>query len=228
MTRLILCRGIGEPLHTGLLSRLPGLLAADHIDLPWTAQYGPVGREGPAGESFERSLAAGTRLLRAELDRGPAIVVGYSGGAALAGNLAKTGHRNLVAVGLVADPLDPGTARTHGIAGRRPITGPPVHRLRNLDDVICSCPADSPLRAIADTSAAFSLADPAAWGRDVLARLAARQVASILVQPAVYQRAYLDACRYLGVNPAAPWQQGRCAHTAYDLDPLADRLRPHL
>lgn len=185
MTRLICVPGIGESapgdqLHT-LRRHLPDW---DHTVIRWSASYGPVNdRFDIFGQSFEASLADGMARLRAGLDRGPAMVVGYSGGAAVAGHVAARGHRNLRTVGLVADPFAPGNPLIHGIAGRRPIAGVPARWVSHRDDVICCCPTDSPLRTIADASAAMSLGDPVGWGRDVEARLRSGRMAALFRRP---------------------------------------------
>ncbi|MCQ4119863.1 hypothetical protein [Rhodococcus tibetensis] len=56
-----------------------------------------------------------------------------------------------------------------GIAGW--VGGLPVWHMSDPADVITNCPANSPLRTIADQSAAFALGDLSAWGWDLIDRL---------------------------------------------------------
>ena len=75
-------RALEDNLLTGMARMIPD---AEVVNLPWSATYGPVNQQGdPLGESFDKALEYGRVLLRAALDLGPAVVVGYSGGAALA------------------------------------------------------------------------------------------------------------------------------------------------
>lgn len=178
--KIISVRGIGEPLFSPIigsvvrhLNRITGEQQRV-TSLPWKAEYGPV--PNPLGSSFKDSLESGKRLLLQELEKEPALVIGYSGGAKLAGDVAVSKPKNMVALGLIADPAMPmGVVRTRtrawGITGQRPIDGVPVMWKADPKDGICSCPPNSPLRTLADQSQAFSLADPAGWSNDVFQRL---------------------------------------------------------
>jgi pimeloyl-ACP methyl ester carboxylesterase len=211
MTVVIACRGISEQLKDNMLSRLVAGLPADwtRIELPWAASYGPANpTHNPMGVSFDRALADGYVMLQKAIEAHPlddVVLVGYSGGAALIGNLlAKWTFPNVKAVVLVADPFAPG-GRIHGIAGNRVIPGYNVLWVSNPEDVICSCPEGSPLRAIADLSAAFALGDPAAWTVDIIDRLrtdrwqeATRQWWNPFGILGRYVEAINDAAGYLG------------------------------
>lgn len=162
-------RGIGEPLRGNLLDALPLPAGATVIEVPWSASYGPV--PDPFGVSYADSLAAGMALgerrVRDTLIEEPfarIVLVGYSGGAALAGNLArKLGAAMVDAAVLVADPNDPGTANVFGIAGRRDTGDVPAWWVRGPNDAICSCPRYNPLRIIARVTPYVAL-DARAWG----------------------------------------------------------------
>ncbi|QGH75844.1 lysin B [Gordonia phage Syleon] len=170
--RIILCRGIGEPASSPMLRTVTTEIlklgyVPEVVNLPWKAQYGPV--PDPLGDDFHDALAHGKELLRRELDKGPAVVLGYSGGAQLAGDfVVDIGHHNLIALGLVADPGQPkgatGNYSRWGITGARIPFGTPTAWIADPNDGIPLCPANSPLRTLADQSEKFSLIDPVAWG----------------------------------------------------------------
>ena len=176
--RLITCRGIGESLNSdiNMLAPVRKFFSSQFevVDLPWKAVYGPVGGSNGdiTGDSFKHNMLAGQTLLRAELDKGPAIVAGYSGGAAVAGNVAASGHENLVAVGLVADPYMPdlGSGK-YGVAGARPIPPGKVFWEADPADIICQCPSYSPVREFADLTTAMAFSDPIYYGQDLLDKL---------------------------------------------------------
>lgn len=183
-------RGIGEPLAGATMcSTLADLLTFEHrvIPVPWDATYGPVGGN-PQGKSYERAVTEGAALTLGMIDADPypVVLLGYSGGAAVAGEAARQiadgQHPGLDvrAVGLVADPQmprsigarEPGGALAFGVAGSRDIGDAVSPRWAWAPpDPICCTPELSPLRTIADQSAALSLADPVAWGRDLVDRL---------------------------------------------------------
>lgn len=222
--RVITVRGIGEPLSPipNLLDDFVRLLPVQRFDLPWSAVYGPVGGD-VMGESFRSAIEAGERMLVAEIRKEPCIVVGYSGGAELAGNVANYfwEHPNLVHVFLVSDPSAPPSRGRSGIrydAERRSAAeaSRKVTWVSNPDDVICSCPSDSPLRAIAETTEAFSLGDPRVLASDLLPKLRSGRIWRWLIgDPHRYEIAYRDACGYLGRDPRNPLNPGRCTHTDY-------------
>lgn len=98
---LITCRGIGERTGTnmilggsggrrGVVGRLPEGKFPVH-DLPWPANYGPVGGVVDA-QSYGRNVDQGMDLIAAKLAALPkgdkAILLGFSAGATLAGNYA--------------------------------------------------------------------------------------------------------------------------------------------
>ncbi|WP_027500824.1 hypothetical protein [Rhodococcus sp. UNC363MFTsu5.1] len=184
MITVLCCRGIGEPLQNTMLSGVTRRLDPARFrarEVPWLAEYGPAPR--PGGAAFEASLSRGKALLLNMIndDPYPVVLLGYSGGAALAGHVGAEIGRGLHpgldvrGVGLVSDPfrspLNGGPADSMGVAGARPVLARfPVWQVADPADVICCCPPDSPLRTFADQTAAFSLVDPGAWGMDLLDR----------------------------------------------------------
>ena len=227
--RIITVRGIGEALDYNLLSQVTRHFPnTEHVELEWDAVYGPVGGRWD-GIPFGKATSWGEVLLEKELDKGPALVVGYSGGAEVAGNVAQKGHKNIVATGLVSDPSAPEFWSGHGIKGRRPTTLPqPARWESNRLDVICSAPKDSPLRAFAEVSEGFSLGDPEYWGHDLLQKINTDRFWEAMKHPLSvwnvwnrYETAYRDVCGYLGVRPENPSRIGVNHHTNYKLDDLA-------
>lgn len=181
MTTVITVCGIGEStsgwnMLDYLVAKLP--TSWRHVEVPWAASYAFVNpHRDPLGGSFDASLADGYRMLEIALWQhrdDDVVLAGYSGGAAVVGNLlARKRFDQVRAVVLVADPMAPAArGLPHGIAGNRPITHyQPIRWVSNPRDVICACPPDSPLRTIADQSAAMSLGDPAGWTLDLLDRV---------------------------------------------------------
>lgn len=111
-----------------------------------------------------------------------AIIMGYSGGALAAGDALSEIRRGMhpdlevICGALIADPAQPeGLApEGFGITGSRPVTGGvyvPTYWLHNSSDPICSTPALSPLRTLADQLSAESLANLDLWVKDLANRL---------------------------------------------------------
>lgn len=184
MMTVLACRGIGEGLRENMISNVTKHLDPARFrarEVPWEASYGVLPQW--LGTSFNRSLSSGRELLKQMIadDPYPVILLGYSGGAALAGNVARDigqglhlGRLDIRGVGLISDPLRPTdwTDNTWGIAGARHIgIWAPVWQMADPSDVITRCPANSPLRTLSDQSDAFSLVDPAAWSWDMVQRL---------------------------------------------------------
>lgn len=182
MITVLACRGIAEPLDDNMLTNTTRLLDPRRFvikEVPWEASYGP--NPDPGGSSFDKAISEGRTLLLQMIadDPNPVVLLGYSGGAALAGKVADEVGRGLHpqlevrGVGLISDPLRPESAGLPGwgIAGQRTIPGMPVWQIADPLDAICCCPRNSPLRTFADQSAAFSLGDPGAWVADLIDRL---------------------------------------------------------
>ncbi|MDV7244503.1 MULTISPECIES: hypothetical protein [Rhodococcus] len=193
MITVLRCRGIGEPMgEASMLANVTKHLDPKRfrvVEVPWSAQYGGV--PVPLGSSFDTSLRSGRAMLLDYIARDPypVVLLGYSGGAALAGNVAaeisawKHPDLDVRATGLISDPLRPYGATASGapgwgIAGSRSFSGTgagPFWHCADPADVITSCPANSPLRTLADQSAAFSLVDPREWGWDLIRRVRERR-----------------------------------------------------
>lgn len=192
MYTIMTLRGIGEQLGsptmlTNVTEHLTGRVRHRVVEVPWEASYGPVSADGPMGSAYSQSVPRGVALTLSmiEQDPYPVVLLGYSGGAAVAGEVARQvgagQHPDLVvtACGLVADPHQPREAGgigmksepAWGVAGSRPISGLPVRWAWHHRDPIPCTPELSPLRTLADQSAALSLADPGAWGFDLVDRL---------------------------------------------------------
>jgi hypothetical protein len=210
MITVLRARGIGESMdEQQMLANVTRELDPARFivkDVPWSAQYGVV--PSLLGESFDRAISLGRSMLlnMIELDPNPVVLLGYSGGAALAGNVACEiamgvhPYLDIRGVGLIADPCRStlnsvnagasgwGIARPRGIGGKFP-----TWQLADPRDAITCCPPNSPLRAFADESAAFSLVDPTAWGEDLLDRLATHEWQPVSVQPATVFAQLLDA-----------------------------------
>ncbi|OZC80584.1 hypothetical protein CH274_15555 [Rhodococcus sp. 06-418-5] len=180
---VILCRGIGEPYGKNTLWLATRNLDPKRflvVELEWSAQFGAI----PVwnGQSFGASVhAAETALLELIRAYPGAVIVGYSGGAQVAGNVAAAHglgrHPGLWirAVGLLSDPsrhksqlvgLD--RIDTQGIMGGRLITGGfHVWQLSAPGDPISDLPIGNGLAELAQFVEFWSLVDPNAWIRDL-------------------------------------------------------------
>lgn len=198
--RIIVFPGVGDRgMLTGVTRLIPG---AEAITLQY-GSYGPVPL--PFGPNHEQSVLRLIREGRTELDKGPAVILGFSQGAEAAMNLAATGHPNLIGAGAVSDPMQPdlGNGLT-GIRGPRRVPNVRTRWAYDSKDVICQCPRNSPLRTLADLTAQMSFGDPGGWGRDLLNRIASgrwQAVKSEWWNPIgvlrLYDRARVDAEGYL-------------------------------
>lgn len=142
---------------------LGGLLGARRVKLPWEASMAGVG--GPL--SWEIAAHKGVLSLDHLVEQNPhedLVLLGYSGGCKVVHDWldARPEHHHRVkAVGLMSDPHRPyGRSQAGlpdpggwGICGQRlgPIPGR-TFWTSHPDDVISSCPPDSPLRTLADLS----------------------------------------------------------------------------
>lgn len=223
--RLITVRGIGEPLEGNMLDHFAREFPHwERHELAWDATYGPVGGK-LTGDSFNFAVQmAGIELIATiGASSEPCVLVGYSAGAEIVGNYVyRVGQPQVKAAVLVADP----SAARNEYLGRSGIRGArngtphcPTLRIVNADDPICSCPEDSPLRAIAEATPAFSLGDPAAFTFDMARKLQPSNWRNwwrwLGGDPTKYRLAYEQACGYMGVNPVDPTRVARNSHTDY-------------
>jgi hypothetical protein len=219
--RIVCLRGIGEPLSGNMISHLTKLIGGpvEVVELPWEAEYGFVPR--PLGAAFAEASGNAVPLLRKYLDGSPVpvFVICYSGGCYAGGLIAAHGHPNLLGIALIADPFQPvdiAPGGRFGIAGSRPIrSGVPARWLYNLDDGICCCPRDTPLRTLADQTSSMSLRDLGAWLRDLADRARTGRWQKVVIpwaDPIATFRMYSQAARlalaYAGLGQASP-------HTRY-------------
>lgn len=111
---VIRCRGIGEPMSKNTLQTVTDRLDPKRfkvIELVWSASFGAVPKRD--GDSFAVSVAqAEATLIQLILDQpGPVVLVGYSGGGQVVGNVAARAALHLpyvrakiIAVGIISDP----------------------------------------------------------------------------------------------------------------------------
>lgn len=194
MITVLTCRGTGEHLGapvnmlsfvTRRLDRTKYLIGPD-VDYP--ASIGPANPQHRfEGCSEEQSVALGVEALAAEIRATPNRVgiLGYSLGAIVVTRFleakARGGYPDCEVewVANIANPLrregdsiDPG-AVGFGINGQH---GPWPDDIATLEvahraDGITCCPADSPLRTLADTMSAFSFAALGGWGSELAERI---------------------------------------------------------
>ncbi|UVF61789.1 lysin B [Gordonia phage NovaSharks] len=202
---ILVARGIGEKLGQNVAMQVAHKARNDIYTIPtpvrvsikelhWPAEYGPFPKPH-SKVSFNDSLEDLHMMLNGEVfDDGYTMyfLVGYSGGAAGIGDwLANASPKQkelVLGAVLIADPSTPkgiipndpilGEAR-FGIRGSRPINHHTVKWVYNPEDVICSCPENSPLRLIASATPNAALADMASWGT-ILNQMAIRQANLIM------------------------------------------------
>lgn len=143
--------------------------------------------------NYALSVAAGEAALEQAIRTtpGPKVLVGYSQGAAVVGNVAARlrsvdGGGEILAVGLISDPARhraqhrplPIPVEGYGCTGERLIderqvtvygTYTKVYQLAAQGDPICSLPAGNPLRSIADLTDRMALNDFGGWWKDIIA-----------------------------------------------------------
>lgn len=175
--RVLVFDGIGEDGPHTMAGGLARLLHLPVVHVPYDRSYGPVGGGGQAyAATRAQGLAAGNRLLA---DGIPSILIGFSAGAHIAGDLAFAGHAAIVGAILIADPAQPAHITNNGLSG---VSGPralvsatapsvPIRWVWNVRDMICQCPADSPWRDFADFTELLSLRprDQRAFALDTIA-----------------------------------------------------------
>ncbi|MQY30636.1 PE-PPE domain-containing protein [Nocardia aurantia] len=190
---VITCRGTAEPAGgtRNLLSYVTAELnpAAYTLigDLPYPASVGPAGPEGSSlgpseAESVRQGVANLAQAIRAAVN--PVGILGYSLGAEVVTRFAEAQAHGefpdceVAWTACVANPLrregdsiEPDSIG-FGIAGRVRFDPPHPHvESANRLDVITCCPADSPLRNVADAMSAFSFAELGGWTEDLITRL---------------------------------------------------------
>lgn len=222
MIDVITVRGTGEIWNSrgNMLANVTSKLDVERfrsIDLQYPASVGPAGGR-LTGASEAINVDAGVEDLAATIRHTPNVagLLGYSLGAMVISRFLERKAAGeftdceVAFAGLVANPLrrqgesvdQLGTG--YGIAGQRE-PGPtriPVFEIANPSDGITCCPAGSPLHALADQVATFSLGDLTAWRADT------RDVHD-LINAARYREAIALIEGYLA---PAPWGQ----HTAYN------------
>ena len=192
--RVVKLRGTGETVGRNMLSLIPG------EDVPYRAEIAPVGTQ-PYRASIADAVAR-VRLIDSE--GAPFVLVGYSLGAAAAGDAAAGGLKYCRGVVLLADPLrvrgvcaNGGVPQSrHGIAGERPVPGR-VWSFSIPDDPISACPGDNGMRLIADRVTGRRQPPPVQWWN------------------AGYTLDWIN--RYLGTR-----------HTAYGIEPMPGDRRTYV
>jgi len=156
-------------------------LDPDHYrEVPVTdyVTVGPVGiNPGPSLEQSVNRVVAST-LDTIDRTPNPAILVGYSGGALVAGNTAaqiaagQHPHLDVRATILIADPAQPRgiSPAGYGVYADRP-TNMPTTWLWDERDPICCAGDPSPLHTLSDQLTAMTLGAPDIWAQDLIDRL---------------------------------------------------------
>lgn len=221
---IIRVRGIGEPMGEGQMlagvSRLMGGYPV--VDLPWPAQYG-------APIPFDQGVRDWIPRLHDEIRRHErSIILGYSGGAQLAGDaiaqLPPALYGRVLGVGLVSDPSTPtgqNFPNLGGIKNRRPIDGVPAVWKSDRADMMCA--TNNPLlRFVAKLSGPIGLGAPREINRQAfitISQVARRAIPQYLQPPNMNHMTslavVLDAIN--GVHGYLMPPQGRGDHTSYGI-----------
>lgn len=180
MIKVLCVGGIAESDPTDTRDIVTGMLknVTDHLDtaqfeshwVPWIAEYGPVPQW--SGLSYKSAISIGEKQVLAAMELyndSEFILLGYSGGAHVAGNVANMSDK-VIGCALIADPCKPVTnwPDGYGILGQRPVNRCWFWEVANPRDIICSCPATSPIRTIADITEGFSVGDEPTWSHTLL------------------------------------------------------------
>lgn len=162
MTRVYKLRGTGESLDRNMLSSLPG------EDVPYIAEIRPIGLR-----SYAESVSDARRRLSVIDGAGePYILVGYSLGAAAAGDFVQYDRpRNCRGIVLLADPkraagqcANKGVSpNSWGIAGQRRIDHVQCYSFTIPDDPISALPGSNGLRSIASRVTGLQQPTPSQW-----------------------------------------------------------------
>ena len=161
--KVIKLRGAGESL-TGrnMLSSIAG------DNLPYLAEIRPIGTHTYA----ESVKDARVQLAAVEASGDPYVLVGYSLGAAAAGDFVQYDRpRNCKGIVLLSDPKrhanqvsHKGVPKSHwGIAGQRFIDRVPCYSYTIPDDPISALPGDNGMRQIAQQVTGLMQPLPARW-----------------------------------------------------------------
>ncbi len=214
MIDIVMVRGQGEvqDAPTNMLAHTAARLDPAKFrvlaDLDYPCSVGPFNAGGdPSGPSEQQSVAVAHAHL-ADLIRSTDNLVGimgYSLGAEVVSKFLEAKGRGeyvdceLAFAACVANPLraegdsiDP-VSTGYGINGEHaPWPDIPTFEAANPADAITSCPANSPLRTLADGLAAFTFANIGGWTQDLAQKLLQRR----------FQPTSLDWWR----DPVGTWQ----------------------
>ncbi|WP_206489310.1 hypothetical protein [Rhodococcus sp. KRD162] len=183
MKVIITCRGIGEPYGTNSLSGVTKNLDPKKyliIELVWSAAFGPVPRWD--GNSFTVNVLHAEHALLGLIAKYPgAILLGYSGGAQVAGNVAAQigeGRHPALTIRAVVLISDPSRHKSQiigvnrggqGILGGRYIKSDrfQVLQFSAPGDPISELPEGNALADLAQLITSLSLVDVPAWMEDL-------------------------------------------------------------
>ena len=213
---------------SGMLKHVVDALPAQHFTARWIGYPADYGLR----MSYTESVTAGELAVRDALLAvdGPVVLLGYSQGAAIAGNVAELVHRwpewgiDLRGVGLVSDPRrhrhqyapHPPLYRPagYGVSGERliPTDRFPVWSVSAAGDPISSLPEGNPLRTVADWTNFMCVSRPRQWVADIIADIRQRQM----------QR-WWDTAKWKSWAGALAYARGMVLdgrHTCYPVEPM--------